>query len=492
MVNSEQDLIKVRLLPMDHRCLIVVVLFASLIVFGVTAAVADVTPSYYVSGTNGNDSWSGTLAAPNSANTDGPFKTLTRAQSAMRASTIKTVTIRGGTYSLKSTNLTFAGQDAGETWSSYPGETVILDGGGTGYISNAGANNLSFIGLVIQNLGQGPYGAGMYLRGSGHTVQWNKFLNCTISCLSGSGLTNTLIDSNTIDGQSPGNPAGSTANAYSAIELWYGSSNNRITHNLITNTQGGGIAFSAGPSDPPNNNNIVDRNILRNVNTNVVDMGAIYMMDRTLTAVGNQITNNIIDGNGGYTTNTTTLTDNQTKAIYLDDGMSNVLVRGNLCRGCGVYAVQYHGGDHNTVTNNIFDLSAGGSELGFYQTTSFTRGMAGNTFTKNIIYSSGKFHNPLWNTCCVGSATLPTANTNLYFSATGASIPNSGIVDTNPVYANPQFTNPAGGDYSMPATSPAYSLFQFQPLPTDQGPLPYTNISPPSPPTDLRIIQVSP
>src|SRR3989442_3849958 len=127
MANSEQGLIQVRLLPMDHRCLTVVVLFASLIVFGVTAAVAGVTPSYYVSGTNGSDSWSGTLAAPNSANTDGPFKTLARAHSAMQASTIKKVTIRGDTYSLKSTNLTFAWQDAGETWISYPGETVILD-----------------------------------------------------------------------------------------------------------------------------------------------------------------------------------------------------------------------------------------------------------------------------------------------------------------------------------------------------------------------------
>src|SRR5712692_3881746 len=207
-----------------------------ILAFGLMAAlaVAEATPSYYVSGTNGNDSWSGTLAAPNVANTDGPFKTLARAQSAMQASTIKEVTIRSGTYSIGSTNLTFAWQDSGETWISYPGETVILDGGSTGYISNLGADNLTFIDLVIQNLGQGPYGPGMYLHGSGHTVRWNTFRNCVISCLSGSSLTNTVIDSNTINGQSPGNPAGNTGNAYSAIDLWYGSSNNRISHNLIT------------------------------------------------------------------------------------------------------------------------------------------------------------------------------------------------------------------------------------------------------------------
>src|SRR6266566_3671571 len=81
-------------LSMDHPYPKLVFLFASLLVLGVAAAGAQVASSYYVSGTNGNDSWSGTLAAPNSRNTDGPFKTLTRAQSAMQASTIKRVTIR--------------------------------------------------------------------------------------------------------------------------------------------------------------------------------------------------------------------------------------------------------------------------------------------------------------------------------------------------------------------------------------------------------------
>lgn len=490
MVYSKQDLIQVRLLLMDHRCLTGLVLFAVLIVFGATAAVAQVTPSYYVSGTTGNDSWSGLLAAPNAGNTDGPFRTLTRAQSAMRASSTKKVTIRGGTYSLASTSLTFTSQDTGETWTSYPGETVTLNGGGTGYISVASANNLSFISLVFQNLGPGPTAPGLYLGRSGHTFQGNRFLNCHIFCISGSNVDNTVIDNNIFDGQSPGNPEGSTANFYAMITLWFGSSGNQITHNLFQNAQGGAVAFSAGPSDPPNNNNVIDRNIARNTCTNVVDAGALYVMDRTLTAVGNQITNNIIDGNGGYTTSTTTFMDNQTKAIYIDDGMSNTLVSGNLCRGCGDYAIQYHGGDHNTVRNNIFDLSNGGPEIGFYQSASVTNGMGSNTFTNNIIYSSGNFHNPLWNTCCMSGMTRPTDNTNLYYSATGASIPNSGIVDTNPVYANPQFTNPSAGDYSMPANSPAYSLIQFQPLPTDQGP--QASPTPPNPPTNLLVIQPSP
>jgi hypothetical protein len=401
----------------------------------------------------------------------------------MQVSTMKKVTIRAGTYSIQSSNLTFASQDDGETWVSYPGETVVLDGGGAGYIS-VRANNLTVVGLVIQNLGLGPYGAGMYLHGSGHTVQWNKFLNCVISCLSASSLTNAVIDSNTIDGQSPG-PAGDTG---AAINIWYNSSNNRITHNLITNAKGCGISFAAGVGDPPNNNNIVDRNILRNVNTNAVDNGAIYMIDRTHTSVGNQITNNIIDGNGGANFLT-----NWTKAIYLDDLMSNTLVSGNFCRNCGQYAVQYHAGDHNNVVNNIFDLS-GGALLGLYQDDRLLPdyGMAGNTFTNNIVYFSNTAPNPLWQVGIGASDAPPTDTTNLYYSASGANISNTGpLVDANPVYANPQFTNPSAGDYSMPSTSPAYLLIQFQPLPTDQGPLAYAYANM-SPPTNLRIIQVSP
>ena len=484
MDSSKRNLTQLKFFPIEHRYLTAVFLFISFIISGGTAALAQ---SYYVSGTSGNDSWSGTLAAPNTANTDGPFKTLTRAQSAMQASTIKMATIRGGTYSIASTNLAFDWRDTGETWIPYQNETVVIDGSGSGYVDGHGADNLSFMGLTFQNLGSGTGGGGLHLNGSGHIIRWNKFLNCNSACFSGSGFYNSLIDSNAIDGQSPGNPVG--GGAYSAINLWYGSSNNRVSHNLIENTQGGGIAFGAGATDPAINNNIIDRNILRNVNTKAVDNGAIYMMDRTHTAVGNQITNNVIDGNGGVNFLT-----NWTKAIYLDDLMSNTLVSGNICRNCGQYAVQYHGGDHNIIVNNIFDLS-GGALLGLYQDLLQygNYGMTGNVCKNNIVYFSSTAPNSLWRWSQDPNDTLmtkPTDTTNLYYSATGTSIPNSGhIIDANPVYANPQFTNPSAADYSMPPTSPAYTQIQFQPLPTDQGPLPYPNISPP---TNVRVLQVSP
>ena len=88
---------------------------------------------------NGNDAWSGTLAQPNAANTDGPLATLIRARDAIRepkatdADAQLTVTVRAGTYHLPEP-LMLTSEDSGTAqrpvrWQAYPGEEVILSGG---------------------------------------------------------------------------------------------------------------------------------------------------------------------------------------------------------------------------------------------------------------------------------------------------------------------------------------------------------------------------
>ncbi|MGA7906122.1 MAG: putative Ig domain-containing protein [Candidatus Sulfotelmatobacter sp.] len=95
---------------------------------------------FYVA-TNGKDTWSGTLAAPNSNNTDGPFASIARAQTAVQAilknpngrtKTIQ-VLVRAGTYYLTQA-LNFTSADSGTAslqvnWSSYPNETPVISGG---------------------------------------------------------------------------------------------------------------------------------------------------------------------------------------------------------------------------------------------------------------------------------------------------------------------------------------------------------------------------
>lgn len=87
----------------------------------------DSTQAFFVA-TNGNDSWSGRLAAPNAEGTDGPFATLDRAQSAMRATGVRDTYVRGGTYTLDHT-VTLTGADSGVRIMAYPGETPVLSGG---------------------------------------------------------------------------------------------------------------------------------------------------------------------------------------------------------------------------------------------------------------------------------------------------------------------------------------------------------------------------
>jgi Right handed beta helix region len=97
--------------------------------------------SFYVSG-DGDDSWSGTLSAANASRTDGPFRTLDRARSAVRsvlesgtAPGSITVFLRKGVYRLDRT-FRLSAEDSGRSqipvvWRSSPGEEVIFSGGAT-------------------------------------------------------------------------------------------------------------------------------------------------------------------------------------------------------------------------------------------------------------------------------------------------------------------------------------------------------------------------
>jgi hypothetical protein len=441
-----------------------------------------------VSSSTGNDTWSGLLATPSSALTDGPFKTLAAVQNAMRASgTNKTATIETGTYSIAS-NLVFTSSDDGETWLASSGETVILDGGGTGYISG-NATTFTFEGFTIQHMGSSPDGQALHWSGSGPvTFRWNTFLSCLATCFGGQ-LSNATFDSNTINGAGNGGFHG-------AVTFWYGATNNKVTHNLVQNSKEEGISFSNGPSDPSINNNIIDRNIVTNAcdgfsSSSAVDCGGIYMFGANHANSGNQITNNIISVIGGANWTTTA-----GKAIYLDDEMSNIVVTGNICWRCGEWAFQIHGGDHVTMENNIFDLSSAGTQLALYQKSAAypDYGMAANLLEHNIIYSATSFPSSLYQVGISGTDALPTDTSNLYFSANSSSIPNTNIVDVNRILANPQFTNPSVGDYSMPSNSPAFTSAGFQPLPTDQGPVGQASFAPigtsskPAPPTNVTAV----
>jgi parallel beta-helix repeat protein len=89
---------------------------------------ADPAADFFVA-TNGNDSWSGKLAVPNTTNSDGPFATIPKAQEAAHAANKPaTILVRGGTYFLQKP-LSFAPADSGMTIAAYPNESPVFSGG---------------------------------------------------------------------------------------------------------------------------------------------------------------------------------------------------------------------------------------------------------------------------------------------------------------------------------------------------------------------------
>ena len=101
------------------------------------AAAAPSTVTYYVA-TNGSDLWSGTIAAPNAARTDGPFATFEHARAQVQAISKAGLTqidviFRGGTYYFSSAEMLTAA-DSGTAsmpivYENYPNEQPIFNGG---------------------------------------------------------------------------------------------------------------------------------------------------------------------------------------------------------------------------------------------------------------------------------------------------------------------------------------------------------------------------
>jgi len=116
-----------------------IIIFTLIIGLGCSSAQINTNnkADFFVS-TQGSDSWSGTLAAPNAAKTDGPFATLEKAKEAVRDFKKDNkkdilVYIKEGFYQLNKT-IVFDLKDAAEdnykiTYAAYPGEKPVFSSG---------------------------------------------------------------------------------------------------------------------------------------------------------------------------------------------------------------------------------------------------------------------------------------------------------------------------------------------------------------------------
>lgn len=367
-----------------------------------------------------------------------PFQTLERAQLAMQESNAskKIAYLMNGEYKIKNT-LKLTSKDNGEYWLAYPGHVPVLDG-----------NNIIEKAITIIN-------------GDSIKIRWLTIQNFTRTGIYSENSNNIFIDSNIIRNiSSNGWNQGGVVSVHSFT-------NSTVSHNFVENSGYSGIMSAGNGGDI--SNLTIDNNKINNVCIDVNDCGAIYINDRSHNSKNIKITNNIIKDYGTKATP-------KSWAIYLDDQMSNSLVKNNIAYGNGEWAFMIHGGDHNIAQNNIFDIS-NNKGLGYYAkigNRAKDYGMEDNKFFCNIIYSSSTLPTSLWKV--IGHNPKPDVYNNLYWSREEkeSAISNSGdIIDRNATFKDPEFIDPANGNYNFRDVRNLSFCESFKPINIKNvGPLP--------------------
>jgi parallel beta helix pectate lyase-like protein len=332
-----------------------------------------------------------------------PFATLTRAQTAVRASAFKTIYLMNGTFQVTAP-LVLTSFDNGEAWLAYPGHQPLLDGRGTvlSAFNVAVANGIRIDGLSLTNF-----------------VKWGIYADA---------VTGLVVRNNTIT-----NIASNGWNQ-AAIYIQRSSTGANISFNTIDHTNYAGIWVGANVTDNMSNLTIMG-NLLTNTMLTVADGGAIYLLDRNHSSTNILVSGNVVGDRGSGVKHTV--------GIYLDDDLSNATVVNNVVYGTGVYGVQIHGGDHNTLQSNIFDVT-NSSYLGKYNSTSLSFGMGSNVFAYNIIYSGTSRSASLWQNA-YGSNTPLDINHNGYSTV----LSNTTGADSSPTIVDPSFVDVANHNYNM-------------------------------------------
>ena len=457
---------------------------------------APTEPGFYVA-RNGNDSWSGKLAAPNAAGTDGPFASLQKAQAAMRAdTTIDTTYVRGGDYYLKNV-VWLDSKDSGVTFTGYGNEKAVIHGSAQASVSFGlgGAKNVTIEGLTFTD--------GV---ASGHYVFADNaagltFANNTVSG-GGYGITvqnsaNSKVIGNQFDrtgAEAVFVKAGSNAtvvcdnlirhpNAADRGDagIWVnGSSDVKITHNQIENSPEKAIAVGSVQTDGSDAtyratiafNKVIDANLESN------DGGGIYLINRQQDLTDHTIVNNDVSG----TTATNPTGQVASWGIYLDDWTSGATVKGNVVHD-NIGGVFLHGGWNNTVTENVIAGNSG-AQIGLQQPVAWGgwkgKEMSGNDISGNVVDVSegmavhiygpagvGNIHNNFYSNLDASKDLFDVWPQVMAGGGKGHLAEwHAAGYDKGSVTLNPGFVNPGADDFTLASTSPVYGM-GFDHIPYD-------------------------
>lgn len=356
------------------------------VVFGVIGTVlftqshAATPPGFYVS-PSGNDNNAGTSAAP--------FATFTKCRTAMRASsTVKTCYLMAGLYHptnmgsgcTNNTNAIYLGsQDAGETWSYDPAagyNTANIDGGATSASTGLeggiciDTDNVTIDGLLLHHF--------------------------RVNFIHVFGVNNTIT--NNIVHDSYDQPF------VAAIKMDVISTGTRVTHNVVYNVASNGISAHScnggfGGCSGGITNDYIAYNVVYNYCYNDYDCGAVEFQDydsprsTNIQALYNYVWDGDLIGPNPPANDSEGIGGG--RALYLDDGSSNVTYQGNIVTGKNELCIQIHGGHNDIYKNNICDIqtptanqnigNTGMSIVYSQESDHNTAGMAGNKADNNII-----------------------------------------------------------------------------------------------------------
>lgn len=401
-------------------------------------------PCAFFVAVTGSDRSDGTTAST-------PFASLEKAQAAMRASNAKVACLRGGLYK-RTAALMLTASDNGETWQYYAPDGIdsaVLDGGGaTDLMEIAGSSKITINGLTLRDF----RAFGIHTRGG-----WTFRLPAT----EGNIIENCDIGRNVVTNWNSG-----------AVFTEGASPRTTIRNNYVHDLGSQGIALSTWfRPDESIDGSVIENNIVLDTVQRMSDGGGVY-----------------IGMHGGSQTSHVTVRHNFVRdygasgvtgavGIYLDDNASNVTVTGNVVGppkegsvgtgNLGAGAFEVHNGNNNVISGNIVDLGDSGrviSVLWYHGGEPVEFGMAGNTFTGNIILSDypGRQHvnfggvseNSYFQN--LGPASNFKIADNLYFNRGGGIVNTHGPIasDTNPVFADPRIS---GWTYAVGARSPAFA-----------------------------------
>jgi hypothetical protein len=390
-----------------------------------------------------------------------------RLTSLVEATNVSYVTFRGLEFAYTSYTVPAAGYVSGQSTAGMDHAIVLassanltFDGcifahfGANGLAFNAGTNNTLVTGSIIEDLG-----------GTG--------IDMGQSQVSSDTETN-VVQANTVEQSSISGGGRFVAAAYGVYVQ--NTHNDTFENNDVFDFYNTGIGLQEGYTGSQSHDILVEHNLVYDLGQTITsDMGAIYNFGGSPgTMFEGNVAHDVTEDPNGY----------GGWGIYLDEDTQNLVVQNNLVYNVTRTPFFLHFGQGNSVTNNILAFGAQGQfERGdddqgecasglFPCTSSPTLWF---TATHNLVYftgSGGALYDG-WNwDCTAGSGTaLPCTDffpfdTNLYFNTAGAVTFNGNSLaqwqalgeDVHSIVADPGFTDPVDGDFSIKDPSVAMSI----------------------------------